>query len=145
MMNSMMKENEHVRTAIRWRVPDDDENNAAVIEKLDDKVSIHITLSVIASVVDGISVTAIIISKKFWIPVILKFVLIQVLIFGNQRKPYTFDHVINIPDQRKLYEILVEPLVEKALEGYDCTFLASGQTGSGKTYTIGFENGASVR
>ncbi|KAG4077244.1 hypothetical protein HA402_009873 [Bradysia odoriphaga] len=98
-----MKENERVRTAIRWRLPADG-NNDAILEKVNDKI----------------------------------------LSFGSQRKLYTFDHVINIPDQKKVYEILVEPMVAKSLEGYDCTFLASGQTGSGKTYTMGFESSASM-
>ncbi|XP_037050832.1 kinesin-related protein 5-like [Bradysia coprophila] len=95
-----MKENEHVRTAIRWRLSAD----GAILEKVNDKI----------------------------------------LSFGSQHKLYTFDHVINIPDQKKVYEILVEPMVKKSLEGYDCTFLASGQTGSGKTYTMGFESNASM-
>lgn len=54
-----------------------------------------------------------------------------------------FDHVIDNSDQNEVYDLLVKPLVDKAFEGYDCTFLASGQTGSGKTYTMGFEKSVS--
>lgn len=42
--------------------------------------------------------------------------------------------------QCEVYDMLVKPLVDKAFEGYDATFVAIGQTGSGKTYTVGFEN-----
>lgn len=53
--------------------------------------------------------------------------------FGREPKTYCFDHVFDSSDQDEIYGILVKPLVEKAFEGYNCTFLASGQTGSGKT------------
>lgn len=45
--------------------------------------------------------------------------------------------------QCAVYDILVKPLVEKALNGYDVSFIAIGQTGSGKTYTVGFESSVS--
>lgn len=42
--------------------------------------------------------------------------------------------------QCEVYDVLVKPLVDKAFNGYDATFIAIGQTGSGKTYTVGFES-----
>lgn len=38
--------------------------------------------------------------------------------------------------QRDLYEQVVSPIVNEALEGYNCTIFAYGQTGTGKTYTM---------
>lgn len=54
-----------------------------------------------------------------------------------------FDYVIDSSDQGQVYDVLMKPLVDKAFEGYDCTFIANGQTGSGKTYTMGFESSVS--
>lgn len=54
-----------------------------------------------------------------------------------------FDNVFDSSEQCEVYEVLVKPLIDKAIEGFDCTFLASGQTGSGKTYTMGFERSVS--
>lgn len=60
-------------------------------------------------------------------------------------KTYMFDNVIDSSEQKDVFDILVQPLIEKAVEGFNCTFLASGQTGSGKTYTMGFEHSVSER
>lgn len=38
--------------------------------------------------------------------------------------------------QHKVYEDLGQPLLEKALEGYNATIFAYGQTGAGKSYTM---------
>lgn len=56
---------------------------------------------------------------------------------------YIFDSVEST--QCEVYDILVRPLVDKALNGYDATFIAIGQTGSGKTYTVGFESSVSIQ
>ncbi|KAK5640171.1 hypothetical protein RI129_010982 [Pyrocoelia pectoralis] len=51
---------------------------------------------------------------------------------------YSFDHIFGEDaSQEKVYNIMVKPLVQKVLQGYNCTIFAYGQTGSGKTYTIG--------
>lgn len=54
---------------------------------------------------------------------------------------YAFDSIDST--QCEVYDVLVKPLVDKAIDGYDATFIAIGQTGSGKTYTVGFENSVS--
>lgn len=50
-----------------------------------------------------------------------------------------FDSSVATDSQAEVYNVLVKPLINRAFEGYDCTFLAIGQTGSGKTYTVGFD------
>lgn len=40
---------------------------------------------------------------------------------------------------------MVEPLVHKVKNGYNCTVFAYGQTGTGKTYTIGNYSNTKVR
>lgn len=67
----------------------------------------------------------------------------QVLNFCPQNQTFMFDHVIDGSNQNDVFDLLVKPLVDKAFEGYDCTFIATGQSGSGKTYTMGFENSVS--
>lgn len=57
---------------------------------------------------------------------------------------YVFDHVFDGSataecSQAQVYDRLMKPLINRAFEGYDCTFLAIGQSGSGKTYTVGFD------
>lgn len=54
---------------------------------------------------------------------------------------YVFDSVDTT--QSEVYDVLIKPLVNKAIDGYDATFIAIGQTGSGKTYTVGFEDSVS--
>ncbi|EDW82230.2 uncharacterized protein Dwil_GK25234 [Drosophila willistoni] len=39
--------------------------------------------------------------------------------------------------QRDLYNTLIQPMVDKVMDGIDCTVLAYGQTGTGKSYTMG--------
>lgn len=38
--------------------------------------------------------------------------------------------------QAVIYQNVVAPLVEKALNGFTCTLLTYGQSGTGKSYTI---------
>ena len=38
--------------------------------------------------------------------------------------------------QSQIYKEQVEPLLKKALEGYNVTLMAFGQTGSGKTHLM---------
>ncbi|KRY35195.1 Chromosome-associated kinesin KIF4A [Trichinella spiralis] len=53
---------------------------------------------------------------------------------------YGFDHVFESSStQQSVFNSCALPLLEKFLEGYNCTIFAYGQTGSGKTYTMGTE------
>ncbi|KRX56235.1 Chromosome-associated kinesin KIF4A, partial [Trichinella sp. T9] len=53
---------------------------------------------------------------------------------------YGFDHVFESSSTQQLvFNACALPLLEKFLEGYNCTIFAYGQTGSGKTYTMGTE------
>ena len=55
----------------------------------------------------------------------------------NDEKTFVFDHSYGpAASQTQLFEELAEPLVDKALEGFNGTIFAYGQTGSGKTYTM---------
>lgn len=40
-------------------------------------------------------------------------------------------------DQNEIFSTLVNPLIEKAILGYNGTIFAYGQSGTGKTYTMG--------
>ncbi|THG19576.1 hypothetical protein TEA_013990 [Camellia sinensis var. sinensis] len=52
-------------------------------------------------------------------------------------KSFVFDKVFGPKSQQKdLYEQAIAPIVNEALEGYNCTIFAYGQTGTGKTYTM---------
>lgn len=56
---------------------------------------------------------------------------------SQQNKTYTFDNVFDAKaKQFDVYRVVVEPLVEQVIEGYNCTVFAYGQTGTGKTYTM---------
>jgi hypothetical protein len=51
-------------------------------------------------------------------------------------KMYTFDHVFTPKaTQEHVYEV-VQPLIERCLDGYNGCVFAYGQTNSGKTYTM---------
>ncbi|XP_012151720.1 kinesin-like protein Klp61F [Megachile rotundata] len=52
-------------------------------------------------------------------------------------KKFTFDKVFG-PNSKQLevYNVVVSPLVEEVLAGYNCTVFAYGQTGTGKTFTM---------
>ncbi|XP_043658798.1 kinesin-like protein Nod isoform X2 [Drosophila teissieri] len=47
---------------------------------------------------------------------------------------YAFPATIS---QDEMYQALIQPLVDKLIEGYPCTALAYGQTGTGKSYSMG--------
>lgn len=53
------------------------------------------------------------------------------------RRTYTFDAVFT-PEttQEELFRTTVEPIVNEALKGFNCTIFAYGQTGTGKTHTM---------
>jgi kinesin family member 11 len=54
-----------------------------------------------------------------------------------QRKAYLFHRVFGEgTHQRQLYKETVLPVVQRALDGYNCTVFAYGQTGTGKTFTL---------
>jgi Cdc6-like AAA superfamily ATPase len=38
--------------------------------------------------------------------------------------------------QIDVYKVVVNPLIEEVLAGYNCTVFAYGQTGTGKTFTM---------
>ncbi|XP_067009288.1 chromosome-associated kinesin KIF4B [Anabrus simplex] len=50
---------------------------------------------------------------------------------------FSFDHVFIDDNQQTVYSELMEPIVEKFLEGFNCSVMAYGHTGTGKTYTMG--------
>lgn len=53
-------------------------------------------------------------------------------------RPFCFDHVLSPSfSQEELFNLLVQPLVGKVLQGFHCTALAYGQTGTGKSFTMG--------
>lgn len=56
---------------------------------------------------------------------------------GSSGPRFTFDRVFDpSTTQAQLYTAVVQPLVDKCLQGYNATIFAYGQTGSGKTHTI---------
>ncbi|KAH8275958.1 hypothetical protein KR018_008039 [Drosophila ironensis] len=51
---------------------------------------------------------------------------------------YNFDHAFpSNATQAQVHDTLILPLIEKVLQGYQCTALAYGQTGTGKSYSMG--------
>ncbi|XP_001352463.2 kinesin-like protein Klp61F [Drosophila pseudoobscura] len=52
-------------------------------------------------------------------------------------KKFTFDRSFG-PDSKQcdVYAVVVSPLIEEVLSGYNCTVFAYGQTGTGKTHTM---------
>lgn len=66
----------------------------------------------------------------------------QILING---KPYHADCIFNGPNQEDIYKSIHSHIIEKCIQGYNCSIFAYGQTGSGKTYTIqGNERGPGI-
>ncbi|EJU00174.1 kinesin-domain-containing protein [Dacryopinax primogenitus] len=56
---------------------------------------------------------------------------------ANQKQSFTFDRVLGPnTSQADVYSIAADPLVQRFLEGFNCTILAYGQTSSGKTYSM---------
>ncbi|KAK2984015.1 hypothetical protein RJ640_024229, partial [Escallonia rubra] len=52
-------------------------------------------------------------------------------------RTFVFDKVFGPASKQKdLYDQAIAPIVNEALEGYNCTVFAYGQTGTGKTYTM---------
>ncbi|XP_034232396.1 centromere-associated protein E isoform X5 [Thrips palmi] len=52
-------------------------------------------------------------------------------------EPHTFDHVFGPESSNtEVFEVLVKPIVESAVKGFNGTIFAYGQTASGKTYTM---------
>nr|XP_016930810.2 kinesin-like protein Nod [Drosophila suzukii] len=55
-----------------------------------------------------------------------------------EQNEFHFDHAFpSTVGQDEMYLALILPLVEKALQGFQCTALAYGQTGTGKSYSMG--------
>lgn len=56
---------------------------------------------------------------------------------SNDTRNFHFDQVFG-PDEEQVnvYNIVVRPLIEQVLLGFNCTVFAYGQTGTGKTYTM---------
>ncbi|XP_016962888.1 kinesin-like protein Nod [Drosophila biarmipes] len=55
-----------------------------------------------------------------------------------EQNEFHFDHAFpSTVGQDEMYLALIRPLVEKALQGFQCTALAYGQTGTGKSYSMG--------
>ncbi|XP_017074321.1 kinesin-like protein Nod [Drosophila eugracilis] len=51
---------------------------------------------------------------------------------------FLFDYAFSSnTSQDEMYQTLIQPLVEKVLDGFQCTALAYGQTGTGKSYSMG--------
>ncbi|XP_055317754.1 kinesin-like protein Klp61F isoform X2 [Sitodiplosis mosellana] len=56
---------------------------------------------------------------------------------GRHTKKFTFDRAFG-PDSKQsdVYQVVVAPLINEVLSGYNCTVFAYGQTGTGKTHTM---------
>lgn len=52
-------------------------------------------------------------------------------------KKFTFDRAFG-PESKQsdVYQVVVAPLINEVLAGYNCTVFAYGQTGTGKTHTM---------
>lgn len=54
-----------------------------------------------------------------------------------KKQSFNFDHVLpQATSQHALYMATAHPLIERFVEGFNCTILAYGQTSSGKTYSM---------
>ncbi|XP_013790092.1 kinesin-like protein KIF11, partial [Limulus polyphemus] len=61
----------------------------------------------------------------------------------SHTKTFAFDRVFGPETQQiDVYKMVVGPLIEEVLMGYNCTVFAYGQTGTGKTYTMEGERSA---
>lgn len=55
----------------------------------------------------------------------------------NKNSSYSFDRVFNDHSTNpSIYETVTKPMVDAAIDGYNCSVFAYGATGSGKTYTM---------
>ncbi|XP_049787831.1 kinesin heavy chain-like isoform X1 [Schistocerca cancellata] len=61
----------------------------------------------------------------------------KVVIIGE--RGFSFDHVFIKEGQETIFNLLMTPVIEKLLQGVNCSVIAYGQTGTGKTYTMGTE------
>ncbi|XP_031350971.1 kinesin-like protein KIF11 isoform X2 [Photinus pyralis] len=53
------------------------------------------------------------------------------------QKKYTFDGLFREDTaQPTIYKIVIKPLIQDVLSGYNCTIFGYGQSGTGKTYTL---------
>jgi len=68
----------------------------------------------------------------------IKWTKTEVTNFGGVRPTaYTFQRVFSPTDSNdECFKVMIEPLCERVLEGYNAIVVAYGQTGSGKTYTL---------
>lgn len=56
-------------------------------------------------------------------------------------RPFVFDAILDADvNQEDVFVRLVEPMVDKLMNGFYCTVLAYGQTGTGKSYTMGLHS-----
>lgn len=61
----------------------------------------------------------------------------QQMTINTIKEPFTFDHILPpSTSQEEVWQMVMEPLVQNFLSGYNGTAFAYGQTGSGKTYTM---------
>ena len=52
-------------------------------------------------------------------------------------KSFQFDKVFNqYSTQSEVFNMMVAPVVEECMQGFNCTVFAYGQTGTGKTHTM---------
>lgn len=55
----------------------------------------------------------------------------------NKNSQYSFDRVFDDEStNQSIYETVTKPMVDAAIDGYNCSVFAYGATGSGKTYTM---------
>ncbi|KAF2354260.1 Kinesin motor domain [Trinorchestia longiramus] len=67
----------------------------------------------------------------------------EVTVFTDACHTFAYDHCFSDASQEHVYHTLMQPLLDRALQGYNTCLFAYGQTGSGKTYSIlGEESGA---
>jgi hypothetical protein len=56
---------------------------------------------------------------------------------ASKKQGFTFDQVHDAEStQYSIYTSTAKPLIDRFIEGFNCTILAYGQTSSGKTYTM---------
>lgn len=64
-------------------------------------------------------------------------ILVKSSLDNKMTKKFTFDRTFGQEsEQKEVYKVVVAPLIEEVLSGYNCTVFAYGQTGTGKTHTM---------
>lgn len=48
---------------------------------------------------------------------------LQIVYLPKSGEEHIFDHIFDSSDQAEVYNALMKPLVDKAIEGFNCTFL----------------------